>query len=313
MRPLSLLKAPCNLRGASHLRLLPRRHASGGAKATQEHAWQKGAVLLKAFLIPGLVLGLSLSMWPFFDLLVLPWACKKAILAPKFGEDRSDERPGSTPDVAAHAISELGALFSANAEATTEANIVILCGVHAPSVAKALAQAQGERCCGHIDFGNFLMMNPYELFAFRYLGDLGDLMNAYAKAALFLGSILSQRHPHVDAMLYFHDAASSYRRALVNLNAAGRQPILILSNVECLAHLAESHCCEESKALGNLMCLQTAQQTLSIASEGLADVLWVLPSDPEAALKFASKGIRVRASIFNVQSVRGQLVLRERR
>jgi len=188
-----------------------------------------------------------------------------------------------------------------------------LCGVDAPAAAKALVQAQRERSCGHIDFGNFLTMNPYELFAFCYLGNLGELMNAYVKAAVFVGSILSQRHPHIDAMLYFHGAASSYRKALESLSATGKRPILMLSNLESLAHLAGSHCCEETKALGNLMCLQTAQQTLGMASEGLADVIWVLPYDAEAVLKLASKGVRAHASIFNVQSVRGQLVLGRRR
>jgi len=46
------------------------------------------------------------------------------------------------------------------------------------------------------------------------LGLFGRLLNVYVKAVIFLGSLSSKRHPHIDALLYTHAVNSTFTSAL---------------------------------------------------------------------------------------------------
>merc|ERR1711972_969092 len=111
------------------------------------------------------------------------------------------------------------------------------------------------------------------------MGLFWQLMNAYVKGAVFIGSLLSQRHPGVDGLLYMHDAAGGFNSALHELGAEGRPPLVIVEGFELIVQMAGCSSCPEANALSSLTCLQTAQQLVNLADAGLVDSIWVLPGE----------------------------------
>lgn len=277
-----------------------RLFASAGqdAAASGRRAW----ATVWPVLLPLLGMGSALSMWPFFDLWVLPWACRRAIESRPTGASEEDK---AILEVAQDVCSRL---------LTQEASdiprqVLVLVGPEAPRIGRGMVQL-AERPCGRIDLSTHTVMNPYELLAFRHLGTVGDLLNVYVKAAIFVSSILSQRHPFIDATLYIHNAMNNFRRALQNLHEDGRRPLLLIENLDSLHHHFEASCSAEAKTLTNHLAIVVSQQSLSFVEEGLADVVWVLRDKTVLSQPGIFQELNRRAKLVEIITSRGRLLLK---
>ncbi|CAE8609833.1 unnamed protein product [Polarella glacialis] len=257
----------------------------------------------QALLFPVALAGLAMSMWPFFDLFALPWACRRAIEEPKFV---GEEGGGQQTKAAVQKLTALLERRGAGCAQDAQGQIIVLCGTEARGLVRDLVRSNPGPCA-HIDWGQHLVMNPYELVAFRFLGPLGELLNTYVKAAIFIGSILSQRHPRTDAILYTNNAINNFRRALFCFKASGTRPLLIMGNVDFLVCTRKVTSCKETQGLAELLLLTAAQQTLSLTQEGFADIILVLSDDPEVIEGSAFHSICKHGSVFDVRRVWGQI------
>jgi len=235
-----------------------------------------------------------------------------AIKSPKSGisgDDRSGQRDASREAAVAERLDNL---LSERASGSSKASVVVLCGDEAPWVAATFTRSAAGRPCARIDFGQILLSNPYELVAFRFLGMLGEILNTYVKAAIFVGSLLSQRHPHVDALLYIHSACSNFNKAVEELASEGRRPVVVVQNVDYLVNLVEASAFPETKGLASLLCCSVSQQSLQLADDGLADVVWIIPSH-DVLKGPAFQKIRTQAHVVEVRHSWGGIALSPRR
>eukprot|EP00747_Dinoflagellata_sp_TGD_P075525 gnl/TRDRNA2_/TRDRNA2_158773_c0_seq1.p1 gnl/TRDRNA2_/TRDRNA2_158773_c0~~gnl/TRDRNA2_/TRDRNA2_158773_c0_seq1.p1 ORF type:complete len:176 (+),score=26.11 gnl/TRDRNA2_/TRDRNA2_158773_c0_seq1:129-656(+) len=135
------------------------------------------------------------------------------------------------------------------------------------------------------------MLNPYELVALQHLGWTGEVMKSYVRAAIFVGSILSGRHPHTDGMLYYSHAFNMYYQALVNLSIEGDRPVLVLDHADALGRMADAFQGKETRQLVEMQSYNVAELSQSLVEADLADVVWVLSDDDRILCKPAFAGL----------------------
>lgn len=219
-------------------------------------------------------------MWPLFDLFVLPHVVRKALEARKFTDEDDDGADGDSS-----AVVSLRSYVEASRRARPR-QLVVLYGEGAELLSRQYVRS-AEDACGFVSFRNQWCMNPYEIGCLQHLGELGAILNTYVKAIIFIGSVLSQRHPHIDTILYTHNVNNNTRRALQALRAAGKRPSVVLQHVDSFIVHGLSEECKETRACFSLTSKSLAEFSLSLVDDGLADVLWVFGAKDTKALSAA--------------------------
>mmetsp|Transcript_51371 Transcript_51371/g.135474 ORF Transcript_51371/g.135474 Transcript_51371/m.135474 type:complete len:152 (+) Transcript_51371:2166-2621(+) len=80
-----------------------------------------------------------------------------------------------------------------------------------------------------------------------YLGRAGHLLCAYIKLAIFMSSVISKRHPHVDALLYQHNVHNNCLRALTLMRATrtaagvadAQMPVMVVDGVDFALRMSD--------------------------------------------------------------------------
>eukprot|EP00746_Dinoflagellata_sp_MGD_P020975 gnl/MRDRNA2_/MRDRNA2_148891_c0_seq1.p1 gnl/MRDRNA2_/MRDRNA2_148891_c0~~gnl/MRDRNA2_/MRDRNA2_148891_c0_seq1.p1 ORF type:complete len:301 (+),score=45.92 gnl/MRDRNA2_/MRDRNA2_148891_c0_seq1:64-903(+) len=257
-------------------------------------------------LVPLLSVGVAASMWPLFDLFILPLVVRQSLEAPKCQDDDDLEENDFS------AIASLKSYVEASQRAQPR-QLIVLYGSGAELLSRKYVKC-AEEPCGFVSFRNQWSMNPYEIGCLQHLGEVGAILNTYVKAVIFIGSVLSQRHPHTDTILYTHNVNNNMRRALKSLKASGQKPHVVLQHVDNFIVHGLSEECKESRACFSLTSKSLAEFSLSLIDDGLADVLWVFgASDIKAlsAAEVASLQGRVRVLYVEVNSSSRKFSIRQ--
>jgi len=101
-----------------------------------------------------LILALPVLLWPVFDLLLFPCACRKAIARRKFDDGCHTSCSLSREVDAADAIEQLRQIIASH-----ERQVVCLTGPEASEFARHFVREQ--RFCGYIDYRRIFDMNPH--------------------------------------------------------------------------------------------------------------------------------------------------------
>eukprot|EP00051_Salpingoeca_urceolata_P003697 m.59837 g.59837 ORF g.59837 m.59837 type:complete len:439 (-) comp13021_c0_seq2:67-1383(-) len=306
-----IINVPCRRHGF-RCTLPQQRHSSnssrgggggGGVAAAAGSATSLSSALLSrlgSFKIVGAslrliaVLALSLIVgWPLCDSVLFPYACRMSLYA------RNKIAPW---EAIADADKAAGVLRLVDEQFDRRpGNLVVLTGDQASVVAKRLVQQ--APCSAYIDQRRIFDSNPYELVAFRFLGISGHILNAFFKLAVFLSSVVSKRHPHVDALLFTHNINNNFMQALVDHRHSPQGhvvPYAVFDHVDTMCRMDEVlHC--ESKSLQSVLNYSMAEVSLSMGSDQrLAKVVWVLPDLPDTLKKPAFAAVRARSTVINV-------------
>lgn len=156
------------------------------------------------------IVSFPVMLWPVVDGIVLPRVFRWAFEKKKHVQ--AVPQPG-TGRILAHVRSVPG-------------SVIVLTGPQASACAFDLVSRVSNSTdenvsqpTSYVDLSADAELNPYESAALCHLGVMGHFLCVYIKLAIFLSSVISKRHPHVDALLYQHNVNNSCLRALTDMHA----------------------------------------------------------------------------------------------
>jgi len=229
-----------------------------------------------------LFLTLPFITWPILDLLIFPMTVDKAMRKKKYEWLSSDSE--FTP-----AIQHLRELLDKN-------NLVI---IHGPS-ANLLSQLLTKETDRSLEFDarRTRFQTNYDAVLFSHSGSLGRFLSLHYKMVVFMTSIITKRHPHVDALLWNHALANNIYSYLQCKGGPTNSPLLIIKGFENFDAQVDSIPKLETKNIVTEMLIVWRDLSLVLATENPhAKVLWVMDNDDAFLTSSNFKTLTNRAHI----------------